>query len=104
MIVAGQGTGADHVQATSSEDGSYAFVYVPTGRQAVTIATHIIFGNMVRAWWYDPREGTAAAIGEFANTREREFTPPSSGRGHDWVLVLDDAARNFPAPGTGTSP
>jgi hypothetical protein len=27
------------------------------------------------------------------------FTPPSSGPGNDWVLVLDDAARNFPAPG-----
>ncbi len=103
MIVAGQGTGADHVQATSGEDGSYAFVYIPTG-QAVTIAMQTISGNMVRAWWYDPREGTAEAIGEFANTREREFTPPSSGSGHDWVLVLDGAARNFPAPGTGTSP
>jgi hypothetical protein len=26
------------------------------------------------------------------------FTPPSSGRGCDWVLVLDDASRKYPAP------
>jgi hypothetical protein len=24
---------------------------------------------------------------------------PSSGLGNDWILVLDDASRNFPAPG-----
>jgi len=29
----------------------------------------------------------------------REFTPPSSGPGNDWVLVLDDVDKNFPPPG-----
>jgi len=29
------------------------------------------------------------------------FVPPGTpGRGNDWVLVIDDAARGFPAPGT----
>jgi hypothetical protein len=27
------------------------------------------------------------------------FTPPSSGRGCDWVLVLDDASKGYPPPG-----
>ncbi len=31
---------------------------------------------------------------------ESEVVPPSSGAGHDWVLVVDDASRGFAAPGT----
>jgi hypothetical protein len=32
-------------------------------------------------------------------TDTREFTAPASGIGNDWVLVLDDAAKNDPAAG-----
>jgi len=28
-------------------------------------------------------------IGAYPSTGLQTFTPPSSGRGHDWVLVLD---------------
>jgi hypothetical protein len=28
------------------------------------------------------------------------FTPPGKGGGNDWVLVLDNAAANYPAPGS----
>jgi len=31
---------------------------------------------------------------------EREFTPPDLGEQLDWVLVLDDAAKAYPTPGT----
>jgi hypothetical protein len=54
----------------------------------------------VKAWWFNPRTGEATSIGEFPNTGEREFTPPDKGELLDWVLVLDDAAKKFPAPGT----
>jgi len=47
-------------------------------------------GPKVRAFWFDPRTGHATVIGEFPNTGEREFTPPTSGENNDWVLVLDD--------------
>ena len=40
------------------------------------------------------------AIGEFPNTGEREFVSPDPGEQLDWVLVLDDAAKSFPQPGT----
>jgi hypothetical protein len=30
---------------------------------------------------------------------DREFTPPANGEMIDWVLVLDDAAKNYPPPG-----
>ena len=58
-----------------------------------------IKGPKVKAWWFNPRNGQATAIGEFANTGEREFTPPDQGEMLDWVLVLDDAAKGYPPPG-----
>jgi hypothetical protein len=74
-------------------------VYSPSGRP-FKVRLDKISGAKVRTWWFNPRNGEATAAGEFANTGEREFTPPASGKGNDWVLVLDDAARNFPPPGT----
>jgi hypothetical protein len=57
-------------------------------------------GASIRAWWYDPRHGTAEEIGVFAKQADpREFTPPIHGKGNDWVLVLDDAGQGFPPPG-----
>ena len=40
-------------------------------------------------------------MGEFEKAGFHDFTPPSSGPDNDWVLVLDDASKNFPAPGKG---
>ncbi|HQG48169.1 MAG TPA: putative collagen-binding domain-containing protein, partial [Sedimentisphaerales bacterium] len=84
--------------ATRDAEGSYAMVYAPIGR-AFKVRMDAIKGPKVKAWWYNPRNGQATAIGEFANTGEREFLPPDKGEMIDWVLVLDDASKNFPAPG-----
>jgi hypothetical protein len=63
------------------------------------VDTSTIAAPQLRAWWYDPRNGTAQLAGEYSNEEQREFTPPASGEGSDWVLVIDDAAQNFAAPG-----
>ena len=93
------GAGRYRFAATRNEDGAYAFVYVPTGR-AFSVDFTRLSGSEVRAWWFNPRDGSASEIGTFRKEGTRQFMPPSPDRGHDWVLVLDDAARNFPAPGT----
>jgi hypothetical protein len=99
LVPGGRGEGADHVMATRDRDGAYAFVYVPTG-QPVTLDLTRMAGPRVKAWWFDPRTGEAAAAGEWPRERRHEFRPPgTAGRGHDWVLVLDDAGRGFPPPG-----
>jgi hypothetical protein len=94
---------ADRIQACRASDGSYAFIYTTTGAKlSIRLVDRIyekLSGTTIKAYWYDPRLGTATHIEDFAKTEGRQFTPPSSGRGNDWVLVLDDAARNFPAPG-----
>jgi hypothetical protein len=62
-----------------------------------------IRGARVEAWWFNPRDGKATPIGEFASGGERSFTPPDPGEPLDWVLVLDDAARGYPPPGAASS-
>jgi hypothetical protein len=95
------GAGRYQFVATRDADGTYAMVYAPIGR-AFSVRMSKISGGTVRAWWFDPRTGAATSIGTFPNTGEREFTPPSKGEMIDWVLVLDDAAKNYPAPGART--
>lgn len=92
------GAGRYRFVATRDQDGGYALVYVPVGRK-FTVRMDKITGPKVKAWWFNPRDGKAKAIGEFPNTGEREFTPPDDGEQLDWVLVLDDAAKRYPAPG-----
>jgi hypothetical protein len=37
-------------------------------------------------------------LSEIARHGTREFTPPTLGEGQDWILVLNDASRNFQLP------
>ena len=61
-----------------------------------------VSGKRIVAWLYDVRSGRPLRIGEF---RRRDagatmtFTPPTCGKGNDWVLVLDDARMKYPPPG-----
>jgi hypothetical protein len=73
-------------------------VYVPLARR-FRVRMNAITGPGVSAWWFNPRDGTATAIGRFANAGEREFLSPDSESGLDWILVLDDASKNFGTPG-----
>ncbi|MDX2038732.1 MAG: glycoside hydrolase family 140 protein [Isosphaeraceae bacterium] len=96
------GAGLYRFAATRDREGSYAMVYVPVGRR-FEVKLDAIAGETVRAWWFDPRTGRAEKIGEFPSEGTRSFTSPTPGEPTDWVLVLDDAARGYPAPGTGSS-
>jgi len=91
---------ADHVRAARGRD--YAFIYTPTGK-TFTVRMGGISGRTVKAQWYDPRTGACTAIGVFPNSGSQRFTPPTTGAESDWVLVLDDAARDFPVPGAPNS-
>ncbi len=92
------GAGRYHFAATRDETGSYAMVYVPVGRK-FSVNMDKLSGTKVNAWWFNPRNGSAQPIGAFEKKGVREFIPPDLGEMLDWVLVLDDAAKNFPPPG-----
>jgi hypothetical protein len=95
------GAGAYHFSATRDKSGSYAMIYVPCGRR-FSVRTGKLSGEQLRAWWFNPRDGSAKQFGEFAKTDIREFTPPDLGEALDWILVLDDVAKDFPPPGQRT--
>ncbi len=92
------GAGRYRYTATRDAAGTFAMIYVPCGRP---FAIHMdkITGAKITATWFDPRTGKTEPIGTFPNTGERTFTPPAPGEDLDWVLVLDDAAKNYPPPG-----
>ena len=92
------GSGHYRFAATRDEAGTYLMVYAPVGR-TFTIRTDFIKSKKLKAWWYNPRNGRAELIGRFANQGKKEFTPPTPGETTDWVLVVDDANRKYPAPG-----
>ena len=93
------GAGTRRFVATRDTEGTYAMVYAPVGRP-FTVRMDVIKGEKVKAWWFNPRDGKARAIGTFSNQGQRKFNPPDAGEFLDWVLVLDDAAKRYPTPGT----
>lgn len=94
------GEGRYRFVATRDEAGTYVMVYVPAGRK-FSIRMDAIKGKTVTVWWYNPRNGKATKSGTITNDRkERAFISPDPGEMTDWILVLDDAACKYPAPGT----
>ena len=69
--------------------------YLPSAR-TFTVDMTKLSGKQSTAWWFNPRSGESQKGGQVATSGKQQFTPPAEG---DWVLVLDDASRNLPAPG-----
>ena len=80
--------GGGHLAATRCRDGNYAFVYSPLG-ETFTVDLEKLSGDTLEGAWYCPRTGFSFPFGTFPRQGQREFTPPSSGLYHDWVLILD---------------
>jgi hypothetical protein len=99
VVTAGYGTfsnntgkiGTDtYLTAASTPDGSLAVAYLPNVR---TVTVNLAkFAAPVTAQWFDPTNGTYAAISgsPFSNSGSTNFTPAAhnSGGDVDWVLLL----------------
>ena len=97
IIVGDNPEGPEYRVSALSADTDFLMVYIPYGKKT-TVNTNKLKATKLRAWWYNPRDGKAIDLGEMENTGSQEFTPTSVGRGSDWLLVLDDASKNYPAP------
>jgi len=87
------------VRAGRAVDDAFAVLYLPTG-QSVTVRLPELSGQRIKAFWFNPRQNASQLIGVFPIRQQQLFTPPSSGRNNDWVLVIDDADRDLPRLGT----
>jgi len=85
----------DRIQSTRGKD--YIFVYSSQGVK-FTLNTAKISGKEINAAWYNPRNGEITAIGKSAKLAQQEFVPPISGYGQDWVLIVDDASKQYGNP------
>jgi hypothetical protein len=84
---------AERIQATRGND--YLFVYTAAGK-SFTVVLGKIKGDKLQSYWFNPRDGKTTSPEIIDNKGTRNFTPPSSGYGQDWVLILDDAAKQYP--------
>lgn len=98
MLVSEKGKDyVDLVYATRDAQGAYAMVYLPQNK-SVNVDLSKVRGTVKNIWWYNPRTGKATKEKSMKNSQGQSFTPPKEGK--DWVLVIDDASKNFKAPGS----
>src|SRR5262249_45732984 len=87
------GAGLRRYAATRDAAGSYAMVYAPVGRP-FAVRMDKITGPKVKAWWFNPRNGTATAVGTVADTGTRRVDPPGRGQQVCRGLGLAEAGRD----------
>lgn len=98
IIVAGQGTKAEHAESFRGGNNSYEMIYLPVGK-TIRVSTKNMNCKNITAWWFNPKDASAQNIGTMQRNDIMEFTTPTTGTENDWVLVIDDASKNYAAPG-----
>lgn len=93
LIVENELGTAERIQTTRGND--YAFIYTAAGK-SFTVNLGKISGTKLNASWYNPRNGEMKKTDQVTNKGQQKFIPPSSGYGQDWVLILDDASKDYP--------
>ena len=91
LLLDGPTTGGAKVRAARAEDGAFLLVYSPRGER-FTIDKSVIRDRQVRQSWYDPRYGDQHLVHTTDHAGFQTYTPPTCGRGNDWVLVLEGVA------------
>lgn len=91
----GQLNSVTYLTAARTPSGSTVMAYLFDERP-VTIDMSRVSGTQAKAWWFSPLTGQSTLIGTFPTTGSKVFTTPTID---DWLLVLDDASLNLPAPG-----
>jgi hypothetical protein len=98
LILNGPITGGAKIRAARASDGSFALIYTPRG-ESFTLNKHVIKGERLHEYWFDPRYGVAYFNKAQDTWGIQTYTPPTSGRGNDWVLVLTNEAGGYKLPG-----
>jgi len=94
ILVEKNNVSAERIQATSGND--YIFVYSAAGK-SFTINFEKFAIKKWTTFWYNPRTGKGTEPSDFSTVYEwsKKFTPPTSGYGQDWVLVIDEYGKNY---------
>ena len=101
LIVDGPTRGPAKIRAMRAADGSRALVYTPRG-EPFTLDQSSVKAPYVRQSWFDPRYGVSYEFRLSGRAWDGQtfqtYKPPTSGRGQDWVLVLEVAEKPSASP------
>jgi len=53
----------------------------------------------IKAIWFDPRYGVSYHLHTGDTQGIQTYTPPTYGRGQDWILIIENADLGMPMPG-----
>jgi len=95
LILGKNNNDSTYLCAARAEGNSFALVYAARGQQ-FTINSTIFSGKLV-AHWYRPKDGYIIPIPLSKGSQLLTFVPPTSGKNHDWLLVLDVEEANLPS-------
>jgi len=89
MILDGPVRGGAKIRAARSKSGDFAFIYSPRG-ESFTIDKRVFEPAKIKESWFDPRYGCKYYIHTTGNKAFQTYSPPTSGRGNDWILILEE--------------
>jgi Protein of unknown function (DUF4038)/Putative collagen-binding domain of a collagenase len=91
LLIGGRGGYDERAVAARARDGSFALVYMPTGR-VITLDLAPLDGASVEARWHDPSSGETRVVegSPFPGGSRQTLVPgPSNRSGYsDWILEL----------------
>jgi len=100
MIVSGPDHGGAKIRAAVARDRSFAIIYTPQGKSFTVDRSYLkVKGRTLKVIWYNPRYGVAHWVHTSDNSAYQTYTPPTSGKKTDWILLLEDGAKHYPLPG-----
>ncbi|WP_149304823.1 glycoside hydrolase family 140 protein [Pareuzebyella sediminis] len=99
LVASAQELNEHYVSATRDAHGTYALFYFPTGKP-VQANLSKLRGKSLVTHWYDPRTGATFLGPKIGSSREITISPPTEGKGQDWVWIVDDSAQAYAPPGS----
>lgn len=86
-LVVSENSSFDH-KIVALRGNGFALVYFPNGEKA-TLSFKAISGKAdLQMEWLNPRTGEQTEAGSIQREKDQQVTPPTSGRGNDWILVV----------------
>lgn len=98
LIIEGQGTAGEFITAFRDSLNRFIMVYIPVGK-TIKLNTSSIPGKRIKVWWFNPKNMDVIDLGTVKNTQQMSFSTPTTGKGNDWILVLDNPLMKYKAPG-----
>lgn len=83
---------------TATRGENYVMIYIPTGLEVNVDLTKCGWPK-AKCWWYNCKTGETKSLGKIKTNQQKKFMPETTGRGNDWVLVLDNEKNGFKTPG-----